>query len=1264
MATSIFINEFHYDNIGTDSGEGVEIAGPVGTDITGWSLVLYNGGSNATQAAAATVYNTIPLTGTLTDAGNGLGTYVISLPVNGLQNGDPDGFALVDANGQVVQFLSYDGVMTAASGPAAGMTSIDVGVSESTSTTPVGDSLQLTGSGTNYEDFTWAPESTSTFGSANNGQTYVSAAGPSGPTVAISALAASASEGAPGATTDLTFTVTRSDTTGTASVDWAVTGAASNGADAADFGGTLPSGTVTFADGETTATITVQVSGDHTAESDEGFVVTLANAGDMTITTPSASGTIVNDDVAGTLSVADASVAEGNSGETELHFTVTRSGGSDGEASVAYALDLNGTATADDFTGENSGTVTFADGQTTADVVIHIAGDTTYEADETFGLTLSNATGGATITTASATGTITNDDEAPEAGTLSIGDASIVEGNTGVQSMTFTITRDNGSTGAATVDYTLAHGTTDASDFAADQAYTGTVTFADGQTSATLLVGILGDTRIEADETFTVTLGNPTGGIGILDGDAVGTITNDDPTSQVFVNEIHYDNVGTDSGEAIELAGPAGTDLTGWTLVLYNGTTSSVYSTTALTGTIPDQSNGYGTLEFDYPANGIQNGSPSGVALVDASGHVVQFLSYEGTMTAANGAAQGMTSTDIGVSETSVTTGYSLQLSGEGANYSDYTWQQAAGNTFGSINTGQTFLPADGPSTIRVTDTQISEGDSGTQALTFTITRAGGSAAEATVDYHIDLGTVSTDDITPTVLDGTLTFAVGETAKQITIGVLGDTVGENNEQLTLTLSNPSDNATLATDSATGTIVNDDPVELAIYQIQGAGHTSAYVDQTVTTTGIVTAISDDSFWIQDPTSHRETGASDAIQVYVGSAPTVAIGDAVSVSGVVDEYQPATGSLTVTEIASSDVTVISQGNDLPAATVIGVDGILPPTQVIDDDGLTSYDPGTDGIDFYESLEGMLVTVEQPIVVAPSDGNVTYVVASQGEGATGMNERGGITFSADDQNPERIEIYTDSTVHASTNTDHSLGDVLGDVTGIMSYYNSYEVIPTQDVTTVVDKTTTKEVTELAGDDTHLSVASFNVENADPTDPQEKFDAIGDEIVNHLGTPDIISLQEIQDADGAGSGTDLSGAATAQKIIDAIVAAGGPTYVYVEVAPTAAGTTGGEPGGNIRNGILYNPDRVDYVEGSAELVPGDAFVGSRSPLAAEFTFNGETVTIVDVHSTSRGGSDLAWGDTQPRCRPATRRAPRRPRRSRPIPTRCKPRTRTPRSR
>jgi len=164
------------------------------------------------------------------------------------------------------------------------------------------------------------------------------------------------------------------------------------------------------------------------------------------------------------------------------------------------------------------------------------------------------------------------------------------------------------------------------------------------------------------------------------------------PTSTIFINEIHYDNTGTDAGESVEVGGPAGTDLTGWSLVLYNGNGGASYNTTNLSGSIPDLGGGFGVAVINYPSNGIQNGSPDGLALVDAGSNVVQFLSYEGTFIAVGGPADGMLSTDIGVSETgSGAVGNSLQLTGSGTTYGDFTWAGEQANTFGSVNNGQTF---------------------------------------------------------------------------------------------------------------------------------------------------------------------------------------------------------------------------------------------------------------------------------------------------------------------------------------------------------------------------------------------------------------------------------------------------------------------------------------------------------------------------------------------------------------------------------------------
>jgi hypothetical protein len=153
--TTVFINEIHYDNTGIDVDEGVEIAGPAGTDLSGWSLVFYRD--------VGTIYKTEFLTGTISDICNG---GVLSFLISGLQNGPADGIALVNSVNTVIQLLSYEGVLTATEGFATGMTSTDIGVTEPTST-PVGQSLQLQGSGTFYEDFTWTGPIANTFGECN-----------------------------------------------------------------------------------------------------------------------------------------------------------------------------------------------------------------------------------------------------------------------------------------------------------------------------------------------------------------------------------------------------------------------------------------------------------------------------------------------------------------------------------------------------------------------------------------------------------------------------------------------------------------------------------------------------------------------------------------------------------------------------------------------------------------------------------------------------------------------------------------------------------------------------------------------------------------------------------------------------------------------------------------------------------------------------------------------------------------------------------------
>ncbi len=166
--------------------------------------------------------------------------------------------------------------------------------------------------------------------------------------------------------------------------------------------------------------------------------------------------------------------------------------------------------------------------------------------------------------------------------------------------------------------------------------------------------------------------------------------------TNVWINEFHYDNVGEDVGEFIEVVGGAGLDITGYSIVRYNGNNGAEYGSDVFSGILNnDTGTGFGFATISYPSNGLQNGTPDGIALVDDGGNVIQFLSYEGTFTATDGPANGLMSTDVGIIQTQSATldpvGASLQLSGTGSQASDFTWSRTQVNTSGSINTGQTI---------------------------------------------------------------------------------------------------------------------------------------------------------------------------------------------------------------------------------------------------------------------------------------------------------------------------------------------------------------------------------------------------------------------------------------------------------------------------------------------------------------------------------------------------------------------------------------------
>jgi Ca2+-binding RTX toxin-like protein len=294
-------------------------------------------------------------------------------------------------------------------------------------------------------------------------------------------------------------------------------------------------------------------------------------------------------------------------------------------------------------------------------------------------------------------------------------------------------------------------------------------------------------------------------------------------------------------------------------------------------------------------------------------------------------------------------------------------------------------------------------------------------------------------------------------------------------------------------------------------------------------------------------------------------------------------------------------------------------------------------------------------------------------------GNADFGDINSSGGDFNPERIQIDDDNGVLSGFVTpDVNVGARLNDVTGIVNYdFGNYQVIATQAYSVAQASTLTKETGTLTGDADHLLIASYNAENLDPKVEDQnlvadrnannvdddlgsgRFDTIANQIFNTLHAPDILALQEIQDNDGGEITAVTSASVTLQILVDklnALSAAAGSTahYAFIDnpfINNNATGTaSGGQPGGNIRTAYLYRDDRVDFVEGSLRTIaadgtaisdpagnggqvnnPDNPFFGSRPPLVATFMFNGEAVTVVDNHFTSKGGSAPLLGADQP---------------------------------
>nr|WP_312874120.1 endonuclease/exonuclease/phosphatase family protein [Amycolatopsis jiangsuensis] len=467
----------------------------------------------------------------------------------------------------------------------------------------------------------------------------------------------------------------------------------------------------------------------------------------------------------------------------------------------------------------------------------------------------------------------------------------------------------------------------------------------------------------------------------------------------------------------------------------------------------------------------------------------------------------------------------------------------------------------------------------------------------------------------------------------------------------------------------GTAPGEPPVSAKIHEIQGTTRVSPFKDKKVgDVTGVVTAVrtfgSSRGFWITDPHPDSDPRTSEGLFVFSGSTtPSVAVGDAVTAQGTVKEYYPDAPSTSnyqsLTELSGARWTVNSHGNALPPSTVLTPDqvpDVLAPNAGGNIEPLP-LEPSKYALDFWESHESETVSISDARVVGPSNSyDELYVTTKPRQNPT---PRGGSVYLGyDETNTGVLKVQSiipyDQQEFPTVNT----GDVLtGTTSGPVEYssFGGYTLFAAQ-LGAAQDNHLQKETTrrQRPGE---LAVATYNVENLAPSDPDTKYAQLAHGIVDNLATPDIVTLEEIQDNDGATDDGVVAADLTLRKFTDAIAAAGGPRYQWREIDPVND-EDGGQPGGNIRVGFLFNPARVSFVDrpgggptssvgvaadhGKAHLTqspgrvePGDdAWTDSRKPLAGEFVFGGRTVFVVANHFNSKGGDQPTHGRYQPPSR------------------------------
>ncbi len=467
----------------------------------------------------------------------------------------------------------------------------------------------------------------------------------------------------------------------------------------------------------------------------------------------------------------------------------------------------------------------------------------------------------------------------------------------------------------------------------------------------------------------------------------------------------------------------------------------------------------------------------------------------------------------------------------------------------------------------------------------------------------------------------------------------------------------------------------------IHDIQGRAHLSGMVGQTASNVpGIVTVVRSNGFYLQDAEPDADDATSEALFVFTSTAPTVAVGDSILVDGRVSEFRPGCGAscapsnsayngLTITQLERpTHVAILARAQALPAATLLGEGGRAIPNRSIDDDtsgpdveiGPTAFDPASDGLDYFESLEGMRVQLNDAVATGPTQrfgatSRDLTVLADNGRNAGLRSEGSGVVIASDDYNPERI--FLTNTLVSDLPLVNVGARFPGVIEGVIDYsFGNFKLLFTTALPRVAPSLLAPEVTSLApATASELSIATFNVENLSPLDPAAKFAALAALIVHNLAAPDLLALEEVQDNNGPTNDAIVDASQTYAALIAAISAAGGPLYDFRSIDPVDD-QDGGQPGGNIRVGFLFRTDRgLSFVDragalsdtansvvnagGAPQLAfsPGrldpanTAFRSSRKPLAGEFIFAGRPLFVVANHFNSKGGDQPLFGRFQP---------------------------------